>query len=332
MNPEPPMQIHQAETNPRALRSQRWRERRQLLVSNQSVIDPREFAADVIPAALAKRFVETHHYSASFPASRLAIGLFRNGAAGRSRLVGVAVFSVPMNDAAVRRHTGLRSPSAGVDLGRFCLLDEVEANGETWMLARAFRLLRREKPGVEAVISYADPMPRISATGEIIKPGHVGLILQAHGGGSSKTLAYRGRSAARVEYLTPDARPFSPRAISKIRNGESGQAYGIDQLVRGGARPPRPAESARTWFDDLVRSGFFFRRRHPGNHVFAYALTAQARRAAEGLVSAPFPRLDPAVSRTEVTALPLFVAADKARLRGAGEAVAQSPLPQERAG
>ena len=327
------MQTHGHEPNlGRALRSQRWRERRQQLVGNHTVIDPREYAVDVIPAALAKGFVETHHYSGSFPASRLAIGLFRNGAAGGSRLVGVAVFSVPINNAAVRRHTGLPSPSAGVDLGRFCHLEEVAANGETWLLARAFRLLRREKPRVEAVISYADPMPRISATGEIIKPGHVGLILQAHGGGSPKTLAYRGRSAARVEYLTPDARPFSPRAISKIRNGECGQAYAIDQLVRWGAPAPRPADSPRAWFDALVSAGFFVRRRHPGNHVFAYALSARARRAADGLVSAPFPRLDPAVSRAAVTALPVFVAAEQASRRGSGEAAPGHRPAPERAG
>ncbi len=70
----------------RILRSQRWRERRARFVDGQSVIDPREYAVDVVSFTEAKRFVERHHYTASMPATRLAIGLHRNGPAGRSEL------------------------------------------------------------------------------------------------------------------------------------------------------------------------------------------------------------------------------------------------------
>lgn len=264
---------------------QRWRARREAYVPSRSRIRPGDFAVDVIEERQAKAFVVEHHYSGTFPASRLSAGLFW----GRS-LVGVATFSVPMNELAVPKHTGLADPLRGVELGRFVLLDDVPGNGESWFLARAFGLLRRRKPEIEAVISYADPVPRLGAAGEVIKPGHVGTIYQA------LSAAYRGRATARTEYLTPDGQPFSGRAASKIRAEETGHAYAVDELVRRGAPRPGVGQDLRTWYADLLASGFFVRRRHPGNHVYAFPLTRGARKAALaaeavcGLKSLPYPK------------------------------------------
>lgn len=264
-------------------RSQRWRNRRDRYVPNASVIDPAEYAVDVIPEAAAKAFVIQHHYSGSFPAARLSIGLFR----GRG-LVGAAVFSVPMNNRAVPLHTGLANPLHGVDLGRFVLLDDVPGNGETWFLRRAFGALRREKPSILSVVSYADPVARIAADGAMIKPGHIGVIYQHLGA------AYRGRATARTEFLTPDGQPFSERAICKIRSLDQGHAYAVDELVRRGAPPPVGGEDLRLWFGRLTTSGFFARRRHPGNHVYAFTLTRAAKQAARDLPCAPYPRKEAA--------------------------------------
>ena len=55
-----------------------------------SVIDASRFAVDVLEEQPARAFVEQHHYSGTFPAKRLAVGLWR----GRE-LAGAAVFSVP---------------------------------------------------------------------------------------------------------------------------------------------------------------------------------------------------------------------------------------------
>lgn len=275
--------------------SQRWRDRQDTFVPNATYIDPAEFAVDVIDCALAKRFVVQHHYSGSFPASRLSVGLFRNGAAGRSGLVGVATFSVPMNNRAIPLHTGLADPLQGVDLGRFIMTDDVAGNGETWFLARAFKALRREKPGIEGVLSYADPVPRRTAEGRIVKPGHIGHIYQG------MSAAYRGRGTARIQRLTPDGQPFPERAASKIRNLERGHAYAVDELVRRGADRPAPGVDLRTWFDGVVAAGFFTAQRHPGNHVYTFALTRDAKRAGRDLPKAAYPKLD--------TAGPLFARA-----------------------
>lgn len=67
---------------------------------------------------------------------------------------------------------------------------EVAFNGETWFLRRALPILHAEKT-VTAVLSYADPMERHAAGGELTKSAHVGQIYQAH------NATFAGRAAAR---------------------------------------------------------------------------------------------------------------------------------------
>ena len=112
-------------------RSQRWRDRRDHYVPASSEIDPTTLAVDVIDCMkTAKPWIEQHHYSGSFPASRLSLGLFQNGKGGRPRLVGACTFSQPVNNASVPLRTGLDCHRRAVDLGRFVLLDDVAGNGE----------------------------------------------------------------------------------------------------------------------------------------------------------------------------------------------------------
>jgi hypothetical protein len=255
-----------------AARSQRWRDRRTMYVPDCSVIDPREFGVEIIHCHRdAKPFVETHHFSQSLPATRLSVGLFRKTGVAPSRLVGVAAFSVGMNPASTMAHLGLPQDQA-VELGRLVLLDEIAANGESWFGRRAFSALRRARPSVIGVLSYCDPVERRGPDGAIIKPGHVGQVYRAL---SATPL---GRARPRTHLITPDGHPFSERAASKIRSGEVGQAYAIDELVGRGA--PRPTGDPRQWYDELVRTGWLRKLRHPGNYVFGFSLTQRAKAAA----------------------------------------------------
>src|SRR5262249_15352444 len=159
---------------------------------------------DVEPAAEgeARAFVLAHHYSGSYPAARRRFGLFRRGL-----LAGVAVFSVPVNDRAVTGVFNVGDARDCLELGRFVLHDEVPGKGETWLLGRAFALLRRE--GFAGVISFSDPCPRANARGEPVFPEHVGTIYQAH------NAVYLGRGTARTLKLLPDGSALSPRAMQK---------------------------------------------------------------------------------------------------------------------
>lgn len=254
-------------------RSQRWRERRARYVPNSEVVDPRRYAVDGIEPAAARRFIADHHYLPSYPASIYAAGLFQMGKGGRSQLAGVAVFAVPTIDKVVTRHSGLSSARQGCVLGRFVLLDEVPGNGESFMLARALRLLRAERPEIEAVVSYSDPLA-----------GHIGACYAALSG------SYRGQTSPRTGYVV-GGRAISGRTLSKIRLGERGAGGAVDQLVAAGAPAPSANEALPTWLDRLNRERVLLRSRRPGLHTYCFELTRRARTLGRALPRRPYPKI-----------------------------------------
>lgn len=250
---------------------QRWREKRTTYRPagepiNTTAFDVAELRDDATP----KAFVEQHHYSGTYPAARWRFGLFR-----RCELVGVAVFSHPTNDRAL---TSIFPGAArdSVELGRFVLVDDVPANGETWFLARAFALLRRE--GLRGVVSFSDPVPRTTSTGEQVAPGHVGTIYQAF------NAAYLGRATPRTLHLLNDGTVFSARAQQKIRRRERGWKYAVEQLVDAGL--PSPGADLAAWLRQCVVE--LRRVRHPGNHRYAWSFSRRDR-----LQSLPYPKHQP---------------------------------------
>ena len=95
---------------------------------------------------LAAPFGKAHHYAASMPVARLSVGLYTNGLGGHSKLVGVCVFSHPVNNASVPKTAGLADPRTACDLARLVIDQSPSGNAESFVVARASRLLRREKP------------------------------------------------------------------------------------------------------------------------------------------------------------------------------------------
>jgi hypothetical protein len=247
--------------------TQRWRDRRDSYRPAGEPIDVTRYGVALLDEAPARDFVVQHHYSASYPAARCRVGMYRAG----GELVGVAVFSVPMNQRAIPKYTG-QLANAGVELGRFVLLDDVPANGETWFLARAFDLLRVAKPGVKAVLSYSDPVPRKTLAGDVVTPGHVGTIYQAH------NATHVGRSASRTQLLDAAGRVISPRMLSKLRNDEQGAAYAYQSLRDRGAPPRLALESGRDYVARVSAAGSFRKERHPGNLAYAWGLDKRAKR------------------------------------------------------
>lgn len=245
---------------------QRWRHGRNSYRSAGELFDPRRASVSIIDAAAAKLFIREHHYSHSFPASRLSVGLFRKDAFSHERLCGVATFSVPMTQSVVPAYFPELAPGAGVELGRFVLVDEVEANGETWMLARAFKALRERLPEVRGIVAYCDPLPRHNAEGHVVKRGHIGTIYKAH------NALYRGRSRPRTLLLLPDGSVANERSLSKVRTGDRG-ADGVQRELRQqGASARWFGESGRDWIARLLAEGFFRKLPHPGNYAFTWRL------------------------------------------------------------
>jgi hypothetical protein len=254
--------------------NQRWRSGRASYRPAGETINPLRYDVSVIAGdSEAKAFVVGHHYSGTYPAARFRFGLHR----GES-LVGVAVFSVPCN-AIVLTSVFSGTLLESVELGRFVLLDDVEGNGETWFLARCFEHLRQKD--LRGVISHSDPMPRVSVSGARVFPGHVGTIYQAHNG------RYLGRATPRTLRLLPDGQVLSDRAIQKVRAGEVGWRYVVEQLERAGA--PRFAGDRRDWLR-VVLPLVTRKVKHAGNHRYAWPLDRATRKAAERWPAQAYPK------------------------------------------
>jgi len=236
---------------------QRWTHGRgSYRVAGEPIETRRYEVASIADDRTAKAFVVAHHYSGTYPAARFRFGLYRG-----HELVGVAVFSVPANPRSLAVLPGAAADS--VELGRFVLVDDVPANGESWFLGRCFAQLRRE--GLAGVVSFSDPAPRTDVAGCVVFGGHLGTIYQAH------NAAYLGRSRAELRRVLPDGSVVHNRALTKIRNRRRGWRYAVAQLVRAGARPLRDDEDPRRWLTrELARVSRPLR--HPGNHKYAWTM------------------------------------------------------------
>lgn len=240
---------------------QRWRAHRSLYRPAGEPINTRAYEVAEMPGdGEARAFVEATHYSRTYPAARFRFGLYRGGA-----LVGVAVFSHPVNDKALAMFPG--EPVESVELGRLVLLDDVPANGESWFVAQCFEGLRRH--GLMGILSMSDPVPRTTADGETIFLGHRGTTYQA------LNALYLGRATARTLLVLPDGRVFSDRAAQKIRAQERGWKYAAEQLMNAGA--PAPDGDPRAWLTQALPL-VTRKLRHPGNYRYVWTLKHRDRK------------------------------------------------------
>ncbi|WP_369383285.1 hypothetical protein [Streptomyces sp. cg36] len=233
----------------------------------------------------AAHFVRTHHYSASYPAATRRLALYETSSGAR-RLCGVAVFGVPASPAVLTKPLPqLRPYHESVLCSRFVLLDECPGNAESF-LARCFDALLQS--GVRGVVTFADPVPRRSAAGALVMPGHVGTIYAA------TNAVYAGRATARTVKLLPDGTVFHERTAQKIRRQEQGCAYAAAQLIALGAPRPRPGCDPAVWLRDALAAVGARTLRHRGAHRFVYRLgrTRRERKEIElGLpVRWPYPK------------------------------------------
>ncbi|HWA29138.1 MAG TPA: hypothetical protein VG734_26040 [Lacunisphaera sp.] len=252
---------------------QRWRSGRASYRPAGEPIRARDYeVAPIADDSTARSFVARHHYEHSYPAARLRVGLHRAG-----ELVGVAVFSQPASQAALA--AALPFASAGVELGRFVLLDDVPANGESWFLARAFELARER---FDAIVSHSDPAQRRGARGELVFPGHIGTIYQA------TNATYCGLTPRRTRRVLADGTILSARGLSKLRRRERGWRYVVELLVAHGA--PAPAGDWGEWVRAAV-AATSRAERHPGSHRYVWALENGLRRQLP--VPLPYPKMTP---------------------------------------
>jgi hypothetical protein len=253
--------------------AQRWRNGQESRRPAGEPIQTRLYEVEPIPGDQeAKAFVQKHHYSRSYPAARRRFGLYRQG-----ELQGVAVFSHPMNQRVLALFPG--DPKESVELGRFVLLDEVPANGESFFLARCFEFLRAE--GFLGIVSFSDPTARLNSQGDTVFRGHIGTIYQA------TNATYLGRGTPRTLRLLPDGTPLNERSLSKIRSQERGHVYAEEILHHHGAQPKGNMDPKEWLHQELPR--ITRPLTHPGNHRYAWILPKKARKHLPP--SLPYPKI-----------------------------------------
>lgn len=253
-----------------------WRHR------SEGGFDRSRYEVAALPDADAKAFVLRHHYSHSYPAATARFGLYC-----AETLVGVAVLSVPANTKALTGvFPGLVPFSESIELGRFVLVDDVPANGESFFLARAFEMAAAQ--GVRGVVSFSDPQPRRAAGGALVIPGHVGTIYQA------TNAHYLGRGTARTLRLLPDGTVLNARSLQKVRGQERGHVAVEEQLVSLGAVARARREDPTAWLGRaLVQVGSRCVR-HGGNHRYAFILgrtSTERRHVALAMTGQPYPKI-----------------------------------------
>jgi hypothetical protein len=258
--------------------NQRWNQGRHSWRPAGEIIKTSEYDVAPIHREVAKEFVLRHHYSGTFVAARFCYGLWRSRPDG-AELSGVAAFSHPVSDRVLTKVFPVQDATEATELGRLVLLDGVPGNGESWFVARCFERLRQE--GIVGVVSFSDPMPRRTAEGRLVLPGHLGTIYQALNG------IFLGRGDARTLHLLPDGTNYNHRTEQKARRGEVGQDYAVRQLVRFGAELPSTDEDMaawiKLWLDKITR-----RARHKGNFKYAWGLDRSMRRCLPA--SLPYPK------------------------------------------
>jgi hypothetical protein len=140
---------------------------------------------------------------------------------------------------------------------------------------------------VRGIVSFADPVPRRTAGGAVICPGHVGTIYQA------TNAIYTGRGTARTIIVLPDGTTLNDRAIQKVRRQERGHLYVEQRLCSLGAPAPRALEPPTLWLTGALATLGARRLRHWGCHRYCHVLGRTRRdrtRVRIGIASRTFPK------------------------------------------
>lgn len=253
--------------------TQRWCERKAQFLQRQNFFNPRRHEIERIPTKLAAEWTIRHHYLGSFPSATVCFGIFRGG-----ELSGVAVFGTAQHKNTIPNVFGASHSKDCLLLQRFALVDVLEFNAESYFLARARALLKRE--GYGGILTMSDDTPKTDAFGNVVFPGHIGTIFK------SDNAAYLGRTACSDEYIFADGMVLSNRSFSKLVNNESSWKYMAQKLEDYGAsKCPTTASERREW-------GFYWRgiltrkQRNFGKLRYAWSLHPKIKLPA----SLPYPR------------------------------------------
>jgi hypothetical protein len=221
------------------------------------LFDPRGHEVARCPERDAKRLVELHHYSHSWPSALRCYALYHG-----VFMVGCVCISYPMNEATLPNwFPDLEPKDESAEIGRVLLLPGAAFNAATWMLSRVFELERQR--GTLGLLAFSDPMPRTTLDDRVVHRGHRGVTYMGLLG------ALCGRSRPRDLLIAPDTTSIPDRSFQKVIGYERGWQGMARRLVRAGFPPP-PDGDRHDWGKatrKLLRT-----LKHKGNLRYLFAL------------------------------------------------------------
>jgi hypothetical protein len=268
--------------------AQRWSHKRERWVPHHKLMEPKLYGVEELDYDTSCAYLRTHHYAKN-PAPAVArYGLYRSrGGVLKPELVGVITYGEGMGKQVLNAWCGCGPVRDGEEPGalecnRLVLGEDEPYNAESWFATRAQRALIEARPQLGAILSFADPVERKNAAGEVFKPGHIGGIYKALG------WSYEGRAKPRtltVVVATGDV--ISERTIRKLTGDERGWQYATRQLEQACDLKRWPLESGESFLARCEASGMLAKVKHPGNH--AYVWQRDKRRPTQPLKGLPYP-------------------------------------------
>lgn len=144
-----------------------------------------QFRVEPIPFREAKEFVVSRHYTRGMTNGPTGTYGLYDG----DTLLGVCVFSTPCAESVRSYVFGPEHKGRVTELSRLVLLDEAPRNSESYFVSRSLKLLKKAKPHLWAVVSFADQTE-----------GHIGVIYQA------TNALYFGETARKRSFVTGEGR------------------------------------------------------------------------------------------------------------------------------
>jgi hypothetical protein len=141
-------------------------------------------------------FIEQHHYSKNINGCKVSkcFALYYE-----STMVGAMLFG-QLSTTSWKKYA--EKEEHVVELRRLVCLDSCAKNTESWFIAKAIRILKKEAK-YKVCVSYADP-----------HYGHMGFVYQA------ANWSYHGQTAPDTVLLTEEGKRYHSRAMRTKYNGE----------------------------------------------------------------------------------------------------------------
>jgi hypothetical protein len=123
----------------------------------------------------AKKMIVENHYSHLWTKCSVALGIFYETGnehaffdEAEEKLIGTCVFGDPVGRSSGESISPLIDRAEVFELTRLFIFDGYGNNIESWFISQSMNWLRKNRPHIRALVSYADP-----------KEGHPGTIYQA---------------------------------------------------------------------------------------------------------------------------------------------------------